>query len=210
MATTSQWQHWVSSAAGPAADLEAALDPKADAEDIALSLRGDEEAYARLIRRYQALVARQLWKFTRDPGQLDELLQEVFVEVYTSLGGFRGEAPFLHWVRRITTRVGYRFWKHQARRRERETALDETRELEHPGDFREVTEAAELAHLLLAELPPRDRMVLTLLYLEELDTKEIAARLGWSRSLVKVQAYRARQKLKKLLDERDFGWPLEG
>jgi RNA polymerase sigma-70 factor (ECF subfamily) len=56
----------------------------------------------------------------------------------------------------------------------------------------------------LAELPPRDRLVLTLLHLEELDTQAIAERLGWSRTLVKVQAFRARQKLRKLLEARGY------
>jgi RNA polymerase sigma-70 factor (ECF subfamily) len=176
-----------------------------DREDIAASLDGDEQAYARLVRRYQAEVALQLWRYTRQPGQVEELTQEVFVEAYLSLRSYRSEAPFLHWLRRITTRVGYRFWRKQAVRRERETALEAWHEgqvsAREPGT---AAEAAELVHTLLAALPPRDRLVLTLLHLEELDTQEIAQRLGWSRTLVKVQAFRARQKLKRLLEERGY------
>ena len=198
---------WNSLAAVPGAIAADTPDASRDADDIRNSLGGDEDAYARLVRRYQPLVARQLWKFTREPGQLDELLQEDFVEVYTSLPGYRGDAPFLHWLRRITTRVGYRFWTLQNRQRERQGSLDHAPEPASEIDFREKVEAAELVHLLLAELPPRDRLVLTLQYLEELDTREIAEATGWSRTLVKVQAYRARNKLKKLLEERDFGWP---
>lgn len=176
-----------------------------DREDIAASLDGDEQAYARLVRRYQAEVALQLWRYTRQLGQVEELTQEVFVEAYLSLRSYRSEAPFLHWLRRITTRVGYRFWRKQAVRRERETALEAWHEgqvpTREPGT---AAEAAELVHTLLAALPPRDRLVLTLLHLEELDTQEIAQRLGWSRTLVKVQAFRARQKLKRLLEERGY------
>lgn len=209
MSLSADWELWAASAAEGRGTPEEAVGASEDAADIALSLRGDEEAYARIVRRYQPLIARQLWKYTRDAGQLEELLQEVFVEAYTSLAGFRGDAPLLHWLRRITTRVGYRFWRLQAQRREREAALDTLAEPRETADFRSGAEAAELVHLLLAALPPRDRLVLTLLYLEELDTHEIADLTGWSRTLVKVQAFRARQKLKKLLDERDFGWPPE-
>ncbi len=172
-----------------------------DRKDIAASLNGEEEAYARLVRRYQAEVALQLWKYSRDPGQVEESLQEVFVEAYTSLHGYRAEAPFLHWLRRIATRVGYRYWRKQSARRERETPFepwhDRGRAMPEPGS---VAEAAAAVHALLAELPPRDRLVLTLMYLEELDTNEIAARTGWSRTLVKVQAFRARKKLRALLE----------
>ena len=55
-----------------------------------------------------------------------------------------------------------------------------------------------MLHGLLEELPPRDRLVLTLRYLEELSVEETAERTGWSRAMVKVQAWRAREKLKRL------------
>ena len=62
-------------------------------------------------------------------------------------------------------------------------------------------EAAELLHDLLGRLPPRDRLVLTLLYLEELTVAQAAERAGWSRTMVKVQAHRARKKLRALLEK---------
>lgn len=72
--------------------------------DIQASLNGDEQAYARLVVRYQAQVFNQMWRFTRERDELDELVQEVFIEVYKNLNKFKGRAPFLHWVRRIATR----------------------------------------------------------------------------------------------------------
>jgi DNA-directed RNA polymerase specialized sigma24 family protein len=53
-----------------------------DQRDIAASLNGDGEAYARLVRHYQDQVAAQMWRFTRHPAVLEELVQEVFVEAY--------------------------------------------------------------------------------------------------------------------------------
>ena len=173
-----------------------------DPRDIAASLNGDSEAYGQLVQRYQNQVAAQMWRFTRDPVVLEELVQDVFVEAYFSLKSFRGQAPFLHWLRRIATRVGYRYWKSKARRRHREEPLTETilkltMAPKGPTSF----EAAEAVYGLLAKLAPPDRLVLTLFYFEECDTDEIAVRTGWNRTLVKVRLHRARKKLKALLNE---------
>jgi RNA polymerase sigma-70 factor (ECF subfamily) len=177
-----------------------------DRHDIQACLEGDEEAYARMVRRYETQVAAQMWRFTRDRDVLDELVQDVFVEVYLSLAKYRARAPFLHWVRRIATRVGYRYWKRQARDRRRQAAMAKWH-ADLPGETVEPTpsEAAEYLHRLLEQLPPRDRLVLTLHYFEAFSTREIAERTGWSRALVKVRAYRARKKLKALLTEAGFG-----
>ncbi|MFC1572722.1 RNA polymerase sigma factor [Candidatus Eisenbacteria bacterium] len=177
-----------------------------DRPDIQASLRGDQAAYARLVRRYETQIAAQMWRFTRDPDTLDELVQGVFVEAYLSLRGFRGKAPFLHWLRRIATRVGYHHWKRRAREQKHREALAEWRAT-LPSVTEESTssQAAEYLHVLLDRLPPQDRLVLTLHYFDGLDTREIAERTGWNRGLVKVRAYRARRKLKALLEAAGFG-----
>jgi RNA polymerase sigma-70 factor, ECF subfamily len=173
-----------------------------DQQDIAASLKGDGGAYGRLVWRYQDQVAAQMWRFTRDPVVLEELVQDVFVEAYLSLKGFRGRAPFLHWLRRVATRVGYRYWKSQVRKRDREETLSEThlRLATGPEDLTPF-EAAEALYGLLEKLPPPARLVLTFFYFEGWDTNEIASRTGWNRTLVKVRLYRAREKLKALLNE---------
>jgi RNA polymerase sigma-70 factor (ECF subfamily) len=181
-------------------------DSEADRQDIAGSLAGDGEAYARLVRRYQNRVAVQMWHFTRDSVVLEQLVQDTFVEAFLSLKGFRARAPFLHWLRRVATRVGYRYWKSRALDREREGPLTEAalKRAAVPENLAPV-EAAELLYRLLDGLPPADRLVLTLFYFEDCDLGEIAARAGWTRTLVKVRLHRARKKLKALLDEAGIG-----
>ena len=61
-------------------------------------------------------------------------------------------------------------------------------------------EAAETLHHVLDRLSPRDRLVITLLHLENHTVAETAALTGWSQTMVKVQAFRARSKLRKLLE----------
>ncbi len=173
-----------------------------DRRDIAASLNGDGAAYARLVQHYQDRVGAQMWRFTRDTAVLEELVQEVFVEAYLSLKGFRGRAPFLHWLRRVATRVGYRYWKSQVRKRDREEALTESSlNLAIAPEDLTPSEASEALYGLFAKLPPPDRVVLTLFYFEESDINEIASRTGWNRTLVKVRLHRARKKLKALLNE---------
>jgi len=67
------------------------------------------------------------------------------------------------------------------------------------------SEAAQHLHELLAQLRPKERLILSLVYFERCDLKEIASRMGWSVNLVRVRAHRARQKLKKMLEEKGFG-----
>jgi len=176
-----------------------------DLEDIRASLAGDGEAFARLVYRYQQPIAAYMWRFTRDRNQWEELVQEVFVEAYFSLPTYRAKAPLMHWLRRIATRVGYRWWK--SRSRERSHASLSVRESDASVDdgrgVQDARQAADVVHALLARMPPRDRLVLSLMYLEECSVEEIARHTGWSRTMVKVQAHRARKKLKILLEESE-------
>lgn len=176
-----------------------------DGTDIQASLGGDSEAYRRLVERYQGQVSKLLWRFSRDRQVHEELVQDVFVEAYLSLKGFKGASPFSHWLSRIATRVGYHYWRQTAR--QPDTGGLSQEELERFADDEidriEGDDAAVLLHRVLAQLPPRDRLVLTLRYLEECDVAETARRIGWTQTMVKVQTLRAKKKLEKLLAPYD-------
>ena len=179
-----------------------------DEGDIAASLAGDEEAFARLVRRHTPAVTSLLWRFTRDRGRCEELVQETFVEAFFSLRRYRGRAPLESWLRRIATRVGYRYW----RNRDRAGSSVPLAELEVAAPEAEADPAlaAQIVHALLARLPAAERLVLTLLYFDNCDTREIAARMGWTRAMVKVRAYRARRRLRAIARREHllekFGW----
>jgi RNA polymerase sigma factor (sigma-70 family) len=179
----------------------------AELEDVRLSRQGDSDAYTRLIKQHQPFVSRILWRFSRDRLVHEELVQDVFVEAYLSLGGYRQKAPFGHWLARIATRVGYHYWKQQARRGEMESfSLAEWDQLpDKSPEEMDPGRAADVLHRLLAQLKPRDRLVLTLRYLEGCDVAETARRTGWTKSLVKVQSKRARKRLEKLFVQAGKG-----
>jgi RNA polymerase sigma-70 factor (ECF subfamily) len=168
--------------------------------DIAASLGGDGVAYARIVERYQSVIARRMTRFTRDPNAIEELTHDVFVEAYFSLRSYRATAPLEHWLQRIATRVGYRHWKRMSQNPTisfQEQAHDRPLEDGSPMD----DDTADKVAAVLERLPPRDRLVLTLLYLEARSVAEAAEMAGWSQTMVKVQAYRARKKFHKLFLE---------
>jgi len=173
----------------------------AELEDIRRSQQGDSDAYRRLIERHQGHVSGILWRFSRDRLVHEELVQDVFVEAFLSLNTYRAKAPFSHWLSRIATRVGYHYWKQMARRREKESfTLEEWDQMpEASAERMDPGQAASLVHRLLAQLRPRDRLVLTLRYLEGCNVAETAQRTGWTKSMVKVQTRRAIKRLEKLV-----------
>jgi len=177
-----------------------------DLADIRATLEGDDRAYARIVSRYQAQVFTQMWRFTRDRVEQEELVQEVFVEVFKSLDKFKGEAPLLHWIRRIATRVGYHYWERSARERRLRSAIRrEEAGPAGPPEELSPSEAAERLHDLMARLVPRERLILTLIYFEECSIQEVADRMGWSETHVRVEAHRARMKLKTILEKEGLG-----
>ncbi len=182
-----------------------------DQADITACLNGDENSYEKLVRRYESEIAAVMWRFTRDKSVCIELVQDVFVEAYFSLAGFKGKGPFLHWLKKIATRVGYRFWKRRAKERS-VLSLDDVGPGELKGKEPDSGLAGEVVYRLLSRLNAKERLVLTLMYLEGCSTEEIAQRMGWSRGAVKMKAYRARNKLKEIAEKNRFlegtGWTL--
>lgn len=180
----------------------AAHDHDDDAGDVADALAGDEEAYCRLVLRHQRDIAAQMRRFSRDPAVAEELVHEVFVEAYLSLRSYRATAPWLHWLRRIAVRLGYRHWaKRRARRPEVALSAEDWARLRGASPApAEAADAADLVYALLAQLAPSDRLVLTLLYLDGCTMAEAAARAGWTVVGTKVRAFRARGRLKALLE----------
>lgn len=178
-----------------------------DLAEIRAVLAGHPQAFGAIVARYQDMIARSMWRFTRDRNLHEELVQTVFIEAWRQLRNYRGDAPLEHWLQVIATRAGFRFWKGQAKLRQQRESLEASYGVASrptvttdPAD--QAAEAAERVHRTLGQLPPRDRLVITLLHLEEKSVAEVAALTGWSAAMVKVQAFRARKKLAAILAVR--------
>ena len=83
--------------------------------------------------------------------------------------------------------------------------MEATLHAEAPPDASIASDARILTHKLLETLGADDRMVLTLLHLEEKSVDEIVALTGWNRALVKVRAFRARARMRKAMEELKRG-----
>jgi RNA polymerase sigma-70 factor (ECF subfamily) len=171
---------------------------------VKAALSGDDEAFAELVRRHKRKVFAIVARFVRNNYELDDVCQDIFVKVYQNLRRYRGDAPFEHWVSKIAVNACYDALRKQ-RRREREVPLEDvTFWLQDPA-CEEVRsdEAAKVLRRALAELRPEDRLVVTLLSLEERSIREVSALTGWSEAKVKVRAFRARKELRRILGDND-------
>jgi RNA polymerase sigma-70 factor (ECF subfamily) len=180
-----------------------------DAEIISAVLRGETERFEILIQRHQAKVFATARRYARRESDVEDIVQEVFLKAFQKLAGFRGEAPFEHWLMRLAVRVCYDFLRGHQRRRE--TALADLSESEQGWLERNAVDprgadeseagARELVHRVLAQLPPASRLVIQLLEIEDRSVKEIARLTGWSIPLVKVRAFRARREMRGLIEQ---------
>lgn len=178
-----------------------------EAELIAAVLKGDAESFEPLVQKYSPRVFATARRYARRESEVEDIAQEVWVKAFQKLGSFRAEAPFEHWLMRLTVRTCYDFLRSHQRKRElnfSELSDPETdwldRFVSQPEDATEHAEAArQLIERILEKLTPAARLIITLLEIEDRSVKEISALTGWSVPLVKVRAFRARAEMKKVL-----------
>ncbi len=173
--------------------------------------QGDPEAARSLVAALQPQVLRIVRSHLPVRAAEEDLVQDIFVKLFTRLDQYqaRGGVPFEHWVSRLAVRTCLDALRAERRRPELRWS-DLPEEQSAWLDFMLVDQAAppdtapasarELLEKLLAQLSPDDRLVISLLDLEEKSVKEIAQLTGWSTTLVKVRAFRARRKLRKLAE----------
>jgi len=175
-------------------------------ELVARSLGQDEEAARELVRTLYPLVARLVRAHRPARSAEEDLCQMIFIKVMQKLSQFSGKVPLEHWVSRIAINTCINQIKAEKARPElREADLSEeqaalvrnmavTEEELAPG---QQIASRELVEQLMKVLKPAERLVIDLLYLQQRSIAEIQKIAGWSGALVKVRAFRARQKMKK-------------
>ncbi len=177
-------------------------------ELVAAALQQDEAAARELVQRLYPLVAKLVRAHRPARTAEEDLCQMIFIRVLQKLSQFSGTVPLEHWVSRIAVNTCLnQIQAEKARPELREADLSE----EQAAVIRNLaTTAGELApdqsfasrqlveHLMNA-LQPAERVVIDLLYLQQQSVAEIRGVTGWSAALVKIRAFRARQKMKRLL-----------
>jgi len=177
-------------------------------ELVAAALRHDEEAARELVRSLYPLVAKLVRAHRPARTAEEDLCQMIFIKVLQKLPQFSGAVPLEHWVSRIAINTCLnQIQAEKARPELREADLSE----EQTAVIRNLAATAEelapdqsfasrqLVEHLMNALRPAERLVIDLLYLQQRSVEEIQRVTGWSGALVKVRAFRARQKMKRLL-----------
>ena len=185
---------------------------RTEAELIAAALKGDAASFEPLIEKYSPRVFATARRYARRESEVEDIAQEVWLKAFLRLGGFRGDAPFEHWLMRLAVRTCYDFLRgHQ---RNREDVFSELSAPEEDWLSRFVSEpeaadeqaaaARQLVERVLEQLSPPARLIITLLEIEDRSVKEISELTGWSVPLVKVRAFRARKEMRKILARIDI------
>jgi RNA polymerase sigma-70 factor (ECF subfamily) len=178
-----------------------------------LAREGDESAFEEIVRRYSPRVFRFVSKFFRQRSLVEEAAQEVFLKAFTQLGSYEGRGSMEGWLTRITTNTCLNLLRSSKRTPEltvSDLTEDETNWLDnklsdaakerHQSSERGLV-AADLAGKVLQTLAPDDQLVLTLIDGEEASVKDVVKMTGWSESKVKVQAFRARRRMREAVEK---------
>src|SRR5262247_4720857 len=89
-----------------------------EAELIAAVLRGDTAKFEPLVEKYSPRVFATARRYARRESEVEDIVQEVWLKAFQKLASFRGEAPFEHWLMRMTVRTCYDFLRGHQRNRE--------------------------------------------------------------------------------------------
>lgn len=166
------------------------------------AVRGDHQAFAEIVREYQAMIFSIGWHFLGDRALAEDLAQEVFVELWQRIATIQSAAHLTHWLRRVAAHRSIDLGRHKKFRREQ--ALQEIHE---PALEDGQPDSFLLARLreTLVRLPDKQRMVVVLRYQEEMGPAEIAEVLEMPVNTVKSTLHRAledlRCKLRRKLKE---------
>jgi len=181
----------------------------ADSALIESTLKGDEWAFAELVRRYQAAVWGTVYRILGSTSENEDAVQEIFLRAFIALRKFNLNRPFGPWILRITT--NYCIDQLRRKRGRKIQLWSELREFDQQrllkdlssgGNLEsggmEVTEGnAKVAQALLDGLNPKYRAAFILREVEERDYGEVAKALGTSEVAARVRVSRARSELQK-------------
>jgi RNA polymerase sigma-70 factor (ECF subfamily) len=177
---------------------------------VEAALRHDDEAARELVRRLYPLVAKIVRTHRARRTSEEDLCQMIFIRVFQKLNQFSGKVPLEHWVSRVAVNTCLnQIAAEKVRPELRHADLSEEEQAvvenlatsaEELGPDRQLA-SRQLVEHLLGFLKPAERLVIDLLYLQERSVEEIRRLTGWSTSLIKVRAFRARRKMKDQLDK---------
>ena len=166
-------------------------------------------AFERLVREYQGLCWHIIQRMVRNPEDARELCQDTFLRVHQCLHQYRGESALKSWIGRVAYTIALRHLQHK-----RIPLVDHGDDdndgalVENIGDGFDLEaacadeETQRHLHAAIEQLPPLQRTLLTLYYLEETTIPEIARITGMASGTIKSHLFRSRLRLRGALEAR--------
>ena len=181
-----------------------------ETDDIAVIqtiLQGQQTAYAALVDKYQPYVFTLVMRFVNNREVAEELSQDVFVKAYRYLADFKGNSKFSTWLYTI---VNTTCLSHLRKKKDGTVLLEEEKMVaisdnsfgDRPSDRLEQRTQKQMLESAMKHLPEADAQLITLFYQGEQSIDEIGVIMGLTSTNVKVKLFRARQKLKEILESR--------
>ncbi|HEX5063686.1 MAG TPA: RNA polymerase sigma factor [Kofleriaceae bacterium] len=170
-------------------------------EDVLLvdrCLTGEPAATRELFRRHRGRVHASLFRVLGSNRDMDDLLQEAFIQVFQSLRGWRAEASLSTWIDRVSVRVAYRYLSQRGRRIQTDPMIDDDNVPggEEPGARRQLArDGIKRLYTVLDELGAASRLAFSLHEIDGRPLAEVAELVGSSVTATKLRVWRARKRV---------------
>jgi RNA polymerase sigma-70 factor (ECF subfamily) len=173
-----------------------------DEELVVRAKEGDLLAMDELVSRHHASVYRVCLGILGDEDSAADSSQEAFMKAIRALGGYRGDASFRTWLLAIAANEARGFLRRRARRREQdiEKAGPVASTNPDPEEGLMVREGAERVRELIAALPEKQRLAVTLRIFEGLSFKEVGELIGSSEGAARVNYHHGIRRLRELVE----------
>jgi RNA polymerase sigma factor (sigma-70 family) len=177
-----------------------------DNEILSSVLRGNQQAYAEIVKRYQNFVFTIALRYTPNREDAEEIAQDCFIKAYRSLADFRGDSKFSTWLYTIVTTTCLTFLRKKkldvhSLDNEKVFELAENQDSGMNANQVEQKSRVSMVNRAIALLSTDDAQIITLFYKGEQSLDEIGHIMGLEPNTVKVRLHRARQRLKEKMEK---------
>lgn len=176
-----------------------------DQQIIDKVLKGDANAFAKLVDTYKDMVFSLAYKMTKSREEAEEVSQDTFVKAYKNLDNFKGDSKFSTWLYRIGYHTGLdaikKNKKHNHSFEINDITLNQIQSVDTILQGIERKERAKMIDDCLLQLPDDERSLIWMFYYEELSLKEIIEVTSFSEANLKVKLHRARKKLLTVVEK---------
>ena len=166
---------------------------------------GDADAFASMVRQFQAPTYHFILRMVRRPAAAEDLTQDVFIRLWRHLREIQSADLLPGWIRRVAANSVIDHWRKDEARERRMQILREhpvARYAVKPSSRMESQEALDIVRAALDALPAKLRTVLLLRTQENLSYEQVAEVLGMSVHAVRSRLFRARHELHSLLKRK--------